>query len=1016
MYITPRVLINQEFLQTPVYSQNALPAFVIGPNYALTRYSNVLEKPSSALSSYNGEVLLEGNAYNSTADTTYDFPNVPTGASVDHTYTKVFAENVEALYFPLEALGGSGMGGNNVSLVESPSGAVYSNKVRFTGVTLKTANGFTRSSYFSNRDVVVGDVIKLTDDLGNVTKAKIKALETEKADVNSSLESTIAAQVASGNDGATSGATFTSASANFIASEVVGKYLTISGVTGTPGVFKIVDSPDSNTLTLNSSVASYTGKSWYVSGVYNSETNAGLQIEDYNNSPVSVGTSNSTVDVINTSTAYKGYASKNVLADTYTVTVTTGGSETDARFTITSENGVFAPRTNVALDSGDLLIDSLNGNGVQLSFSASGMSPVSFANGNAWSVAVTAPVTPITPETAGTYTGSVDMIYTLRVDRGGPFFDGTNASSCAKVSISASDVDTSSVVLPQEDVYFNVGGYGVTAAFTSASNNGGLIAGDVYYIPVTSEKVGPTTVVELSESLPGATLELSSYITAELFLTQKSIQISEIKDLVTDERNWTQEDSYITIKSDITTYDAALVAAGEPARLPVKYAKLFVEHRDLLPTYTLSIDSVTSLSEVSSKLGAVHPDNPLAQGVYEAVLNAQNQRVYFIAVGTDDLAGYTEAIRISEKSDKVYSFAPLSFDKSIQDAVVSHVNAYSTAAVGRWRIAWLALEDKKFAFIYESKEDGSSYQATVTDDPIVSGTQVRLVTIEGAAFLDDGVRAGDSIRINFRLNADGKLIYDEYFVQQVRTNTTLTITKSLASPITAPTKIQVIRNYTRSERASRLAAIADGYNNRRVRCVFPDTYKYAGVVKQGYFAAAGLAGLRSGVVPHQGLTNTEYSGADDLSKVVIEFSQGDLDTMAEKGVWLLTQEVVGATPYVRHQLTSFTDSLNTSEDSITTNVDSISYALKKVLEPFVGRYNVNLENVAVIRAAIVDELTFRATGTFTARAGNQLTSFTPKDDILKIEQDATFKDRIVVAVRLNVPYPLNYLDLTLLVG
>jgi hypothetical protein len=130
---------------------------------------------------------------------------------------------------------------------------------------------------------------------------------------------------------------------------------------------------------------------------------------------------------------------------------------------------------------------------------------------------------------------------------------------------------------------------------------------------------------------------------------------------------------------------------------------------------------------------------------------------------------------------------------------------------------------------------------------------------------------------------------------------------------------------------------------------------------------------------------------------------------------LITQEVIGATPYVRHQLTTDTSGLNTSEDSITTNVDSISYALKKILAPYIGKYNVNIENVAVVRAAIVSELTYRATNTYTARAGNQLVSFTPKDDVLSIGQNTVYKDRIDVSVRLNVPYPLNYVNLTLVV-
>jgi hypothetical protein len=241
------------------------------------------------------------------------------------------------------------------------------------------------------------------------------------------------------------------------------------------------------------------------------------------------------------------------------------------------------------------------------------------------------------------------------------------------------------------------------------------------------------------------------------------------------------------------------------------------------------------------------------------------------------------------------------------------------------------------------------------------------------------------------------------------------LNKPISTAINTPSKMQVVRNFTKSERASNIAQIGGAYNNRRVRCVFPDTYKYRGVTKQGYFAAAGLAGLRSGVVPHQGLTNSEFYGADDLGKVVLEFSQADLDTMAEQGIWLISQEVIGATAYVRHQLTTDTSGLNTSEDSITTNVDSISYALKKTISPFIGKWNVGNDALISLRAAIVAELSYRATYTGTARAGNQLTSFVPTRDIVRLEQNTTYKDRVDVEVKLNVPYPMNYVSLKLVV-
>lgn len=960
-YITPRVKIQQEFLQLPVYREYPLPAFIIGPNYALTRYSNAAEKPFTALATYNGDVVLTGNNYNYLDDVTYDFPNIPAGGDVDHEYTKVFAEAVEAKYFPNAELGSDGSNDDLVDFVPTQSGAYSTNKVRFMNARLKGGNGFARSNeFFSNRDVAVGDIIQITDDNDVTVKAKIKAILAEDSLIDSDLEPAI-------------------------------------------GI------------------------------VTNAATNKANVTETYSAAPVYVtstpASTSQPTNGLGVSTAYKGNVALGIYEDTYTVTVTTGGNFDDVRFSIASASGAFTTKTLVsAVEDGStdnwfLTLDDEGDNNIRLKWTT----PTSVTAGTVWTLGpVKAAITRVTPDTAGVYVGSVDQTYTITVDRAGVFFDGFNADTCVKLHVQASDIDTSSIVLPKDDTYFNLGSLGVQAKFSSGSFGNYFIAGDVYYVPVTSEKSGPYTVVELDEDLPSAMLDDAAELKAELFLTQKSIQIPAVRDLASDERNWTQEDAYITIKSDITTYNNSLLASTlEPARLPITSAKLFVEHRDLLQTVTSAIDSVNDLAAVTEKLGVVHPDNPLAQGVYDAVLNSQNMTVYFIGVQTDDLAGYTEAIQISEKNDKVYSFVPMTFDRTVQDAVVSHVNAFSTPDVGRWRIAWLSVQDQKSSLMYDLKEDGSSYYATITDNPAVTGTQINLVTVEGAKFVDDGVRPNDSIRINFRLNADGVLVYDEYIVDRVRTNTSLLITTKLARPITtdAPTKVQVARNYTRSERAANIAAIGGNYNNRRVRVVFPDTYKYGNaalgevsVTKQGYIAAAGLAGLRSGVVPHQGLTNSEFLGATDLSKVVLEFSQNELDLMAEKGIWLITQEVIGATPYVRHQLTTDERSLNTSEDSITTNVDSISYALKDVLAPFIGRYNVNPENVLAVRYAIAAQLRYRANDTYVARAGNQLVSFTEKDDIIRIEQNLTYKDRIDVEVRLHVPYPLNYINLKLLVG
>lgn len=1216
-YIVPKVLIQQEFTQIPVYAEFPLSAFIIGPQYHLTRYDVEDEKEYTKVMHPAQPDLT--NIYSKDDDVTYEFPNVPAGGKVDHSYTKVFFEDTVAKYFPNEDLGSADLqdGADNVTLVYNSQNRVYSNRVRFNQ-PLTSDNGYTRASWFSNRDVRAGDVVRLVDENGVGVTSSIKAVLPETPVQNSDLASQVGEDAAILSSGVTpSGVVaagsnqFTDISANFNKS-IEGQFITIAGEINQ--TFKILAVTSATTLLLDENAAeSESALAWRIGGMWadtnnvepmeaaismayefdgdgatggintfsrtngttlatvvgeenqsysnvastssGAGTNATFEVQrgptgaissitvtdsgaDYapNDTVTLLGTAlggaapadNATFTVatvdtngeiltisgisgtalggtpgqenqsyasvtgahtgsgngatftvtrgsngaistvtrtaagtgytvgdtitilgssiggfaptdnlvitvtdvsnvvqggwqptLNVGATYGGFKSKRVVQDVYTVELDAyTGTLASARFSIYSNSGAFSPRQYQTLNNqGRLTVESSEGSNIVLDFSAA----TDWVVGKSIKLTAKAQTESAGFVASGTYTGTADLVYRVKVERGGAFYNGTNAETAAKVSIVSSGIDSTGSVLVSKNQAFLLGNFGATMVFNSGTVGSGaeegLVAGDIFYVAARPAKLGAYTIIELAESLPPSYLysSVAPTINVEFFLKLKSVEIPSVRSIVDNTANWTQLENYITVNAGTTTNVSSLLGVNGPATLPVESARIFVHHRDLLQDNVVSIGSVRSGGEIERRLGTIHPDNPLAQGVSDAVLNASNAVVYFIGVESDDLAGYLAAIEVAKKTDKVYSFVPLTFDRTIQDAVVAHVNAFSTPEVGLWRIAWLAVEDKKQKALYTSKPNGADWVGTITDDPQVPGNQYRLVTIPGATFVDDGIRPTDSVRLNFRLGADGNIAYDEYVVDEVRTQTTLVLTSSLVAPINNLTKVEIVRNYTRDERATNIAYIGGEFNNRRVRVVFPDEYGYNGVKKKGYFLAAALAGLRSGVVPHQGLTNTQVLGADDLEKVVNEFTQDQLNIMAEQGIWLVMQELAGATPFVRHQLTTDDSGLNTSEDSITTNVDNISYGLKHVLAPYIGTYNINPTNLLVIRDAIVSELTFRATGTRTVRAGNQLVSFTPKDDILLLQQNPNFKDRIDVEVRLNVPYPLNYINLKLIV-
>ncbi len=429
---------------------------------------------------------------------------------------------------------------------------------------------------------------------------------------------------------------------------------------------------------------------------------------------------------------------------------------------------------------------------------------------------------------------------------------------------------------------------------------------------------------------------------------------------------------------------------------------MYVQHRDLSRVNGGSIRVIGDDTLVASVLGPITPDNPLAQGVYNALLNSGSTVVYYAAVPTNDLAGYNAVLNLAGKSDKVYGMVPLTFDADVQTAVQAHVNTYSTPVNAKWRVTWLSKQLVTTDGLYVD-----DYVATVSADTVVSATAYTVFTVAGAQFITDEVRVGDVVRYNYATDSTGAITYDTFLVAEVRSETILVVDTSLSAAVTIAKKFELWREYSKDEQAANYAATS-GSDNRRVRVIFPGTASLNGVAQDGYFIAAALAGLRSGVAPHEGLTNVEILGFDDLSEV-LEFSDEQLNTIAEAGVWIVTQEAVGAAPYTRHQLTTDMSSTKTAEDQFTSNTDSISYGLQSKLSPFIGKYNITPESRVLIYGVIDSELRYRQTNTYTTRGGNQLLGY----KITKFEQNQTFQDRLDIAITLNEPYPFNYGDVLL---
>ena len=113
----------------------------------------------------------------------------------------------------------------------------------------------------------------------------------------------------------------------------------------------------------------------------------------------------------------------------------------------------------------------------------------------------------------------------------------------------------------------------------------------------------------------------------------------------------------------------------------------------------------------------------------------------------------------------------------------------------------------------------------------------------------------------------------------------------------------------------------------------------------------------------------------------------------------------------RHAVTTSTIDLNRREEQVRTNVDNMSYAFRRGLVPYIGRTNVTettLTDISITLRGIGDG--FKSTVGLTD-IGPQLIDYT----IAELRQHAVLKDHVVVVVNLTIPYPLNNIELKLVV-
>ena len=940
-YVLPQVQVFQDFTVQPSVPANPLSAHISGGHAYLVRFDDANEKGFGAL-----------GLYDNVSDNSYDWPTRPAGAVVDTSYTKLYIENALLQYFndPLSA-------GSAITVV-----ANYANRIRSATVNFATNGVYARSASLYDRDVKVGDTIR------------VRGVPTGPGSLGDPVtlwtyvKGLVADEIAAVIDASTSDAS-NAGTQSFAAT-----------VSQTGGAENCVEATVDGT--------GYDGLA------------AGKVSETY------------VITVLDSS----------VGGDLTTANLrVVSGSGTDDQASVTP--AAAGSPTSIGTRGLTVTWDTISTAACSLSADNDGVSDYDLIAGQEFTVSVDQAFTATTSTSGGTYDSVQDTTYIVEVTTGGIWADSPKISVTTTngVDQSGPHIVTGTAV----SVAIGTRGVTIEFGASAGLNKGdrfyvevaGIGSGPIRTLVLgqnldetfaTGDEVG----VELY--IRKAALEVSADRTGfapQLNWEQADTQITVNSGIIAYDASWT--DNGVPLPLDV--YSSA----------DLNYGVLYVEYRAWLPTLVNQVNSLINVGDIDEISGALSPDNPLKWGVYKALSNNNGTPVLYTAVADpNDVDSWAGVLEVLLTRDDAYGLVPLTRNPTVLGLFQGHVNSASTATEGLWRVAWFNLQGIPEIPLVSAGSDIPGYtEATTTngqpalavfeDDPFATGTQYTICRVPAANsnFVGNGVRAGDIVRALYVGDGFGNYTYTEFVVDEVQSENQLRVKTGPAAPITVPAKIEVWRNQSAAEESVSIAKNAGSFGSRRVRATWPDLIDGDGISQEGYFLNCALAALSSGVLPQQGLTNVAISGFSATPRTNDKFNRSQLNTMAGSGVWIVAQSNTGAI-YNRHAVTTgnYSD-INAREEMVVRNVDSISYRFKDYFAPFIGVTNVTTSMQVIISSGITSLIDTLVTERTTPNLGGQLISAT----LDKFYASEVFKDRYVAFISVNVPYALNTIELHLVV-
>jgi len=525
-----------------------------------------------------------------------------------------------------------------------------------------------------------------------------------------------------------------------------------------------------------------------------------------------------------------------------------------------------------------------------------------------------------------------------------------------------------------------------------------------------------------------------------------------------------QDLGYVTLPANFKSAprsgsNGVTVLYGEINQLPlpsdwnlsvVRFAEaIFLGYRALRTDLADQLLSVGSLAEVASTIGEQTPDNPLGLGLMMALAASGGVPIKAYATVGNTLKAHMGAMEYLERRDDIHCMAPLTRDIATITSYGTHIAVMSTNLENAWRTGVFNIAHPTKQFLsggdrVDTLAAASLYQIATPNGvgvPQYNSTSYVTHLIDTTKdFLAAGVKAGDLVVIpNFRVDGAQTLpsgthassfigswqvdslvdshtlvlkpiggTYPKAYYQDTNNRPTNVVPQSSSSFI----PYYCFREATKDYVVQYLKSISTTLKTRRIVHAQPDVIEIqvAGTptLVDGTYFAAEHAGILAGSRPQQNFTRMATAAITDLRHSNLYFSRAQMRDMASAGIMFAVQKVPQGIPFISHALTTDVTALFYQEQMKTRNLDFLSYTFLRLLDPFVGKWNITPGLFTAARTLIMGKA-----AQLKAQSVDQIGAPLLDLKIVTLAQSTLNADRVTCHLRVAIVDPANYIDIIL---